>query len=190
MGCGSASMRRDAWLSACERAATPPLRRRSGTARVCKPPEEAGGIKGYEGGQQGKGRQRPGLVDTLGLLLAVEVTSANTSDQAGARRVLSGLKPFPPRLEHIWADGSESGEPLAPWCAAAGTWRLELITPTPHVQGCVVRLWCWRGERTRGWLGRQRRLSTEYERKVQTSETLLKLAMIRLMLRRLARCSA
>jgi transposase len=45
-------------------------------------------------------------------------------------------------------------------------------------------------ERTLGWLGRQRRLSKDYERKVQTSETLLKLAMIRLMLRWLARCSA
>jgi putative transposase len=60
----------------------------------------------------------------------------------------------------------------------------------PRVQGFVVRPWCWRVERTLGWLGRQRRLSKDYERKVQTSETLLKLAMIRLMLRRLARCSA
>jgi putative transposase len=58
------------------------------------------------------------------------------------------------------------------------------------VQGFVVRLWCWIVERTLGWLGRQRRLSKDYERKVQTSETLLKLAMIRLMLRRLARSSA
>jgi putative transposase len=45
-------------------------------------------------------------------------------------------------------------------------------------------------ERTLGWLARQRCLSKDYERKVQTSETLLKLAMIRLMLRQLARSSA
>ena len=45
-------------------------------------------------------------------------------------------------------------------------------------------------ERTLGWLGRQRRLSKDYERKVQTSETLLKLAMIRLIVRRLARSTA
>ena len=63
---------------------------------------------------------------------------------------------------------------------------MEIITPTPHVQGFVVRPWCWIVERTLGWLGRQRRLSKDYERKVQTSETLLKLAMIRLMVRRLA----
>ena len=50
-----------------------------------KTTEESGGIKGYDGGQQVKGRKRHGLVDTLGVLLSVEVTPANTSDQAGAR---------------------------------------------------------------------------------------------------------
>ena len=75
-------------------------------------------------------------------------------------------------------------------CAAEGAWRVEIITPTPHVKGFVVRPWCWIVERTLGWLGRQRRLSKDYERKLQTSETLLKLAMIRLMLRRLARSLA
>ena len=129
------------------------------------------------------------LVDTLGLLLAVEVIPANTSDQAGARRLLIGLKPLQPRLELIWADGPYSGEPLATWCAQ-GAWQLDIIKPTPHVKGFVVRAWCWMVERTLGWLGRQRRLSKDDERKVQTSETLLKLAMIRLMVRRLARSPA
>src|SRR5262245_45721370 len=157
----------------------------------CSPyTEESGGIKSYDGGKQVKGRKRHVLVDTFGLLLSVTVTPANTSDQVGARRLLIGLKPLQPRLELIWADGSYSGEPLATWCAAEGAWRLEIITPTPHVKGCVVRPWCWIVERTLGRLGRQRRPSKDYERKVQTSETLLKLAMIRLMLRRSARSSA
>jgi transposase len=127
------------------------------------------------------------LVDTLGLLLAVEVTPAHTSDQAGARRLLRGLQPLQPRLELIGADRAYNGEPRATWCATKGAWRVEIIKPTPHVQGFVVRPWCWIVERTLGWLGRQRHLSKEYERKLQTSETLLKLAMIRLMVRRLAR---
>jgi putative transposase len=155
-----------------------------------KTTEESGDIKGYDGGKQVKGRKRHVLVDTLGLLLSVEVTPAHTSDQAGARRVLIGLKPWQPRLELIWADSAYGGMPLAAWCAAEGAWRVEIITPTPHVQGFVVRPWCWIVERTLGWLGRQRRLSKDYERKLQTSETLLKLAMIRLMLRRLARSPA
>ena len=71
-----------------------------------KTTEESGGIKGYDGGKQVKGRKRHVLVDTLGLLLSVEVTPANISDQTGARRLLIGLKPLQPRLELIWADGS------------------------------------------------------------------------------------
>jgi putative transposase len=152
-----------------------------------KTTEASGGIKGYDGGKQVKGRKRHGLVDTLGLLLSVEVTPANTSAQAGARRLLVGLTLLQPRLELIWADGSSSGEPLATWCAAEGAWRVEIMKPTPHVKGFVVRPWCGMVERTLGWLGRQRRLSKDDERKLQTSATLLQLAMIRLMVRRLAR---
>src|SRR5262245_10872552 len=73
---------------------------------------------------------------------------------------------------------------------ASQAWRVEIIKPTPHVQWFVVRPWCWIVERTLSWLGQQRRLSKDYERKLQTSETLLKLAMIRLILRRLARSPA
>ena len=66
--------------------------------------EESGLITGYDGGKQVKGRQRHVLVDTLGLLLAVDVTPAKTSDQEGPRRLPVGLKPLQPRLELIWAD--------------------------------------------------------------------------------------
>jgi putative transposase len=152
-----------------------------------KTTEESGLIKGYDGGKQVKGRKRHLLVDTLGLLLSVYVTPANTSDQEGARRLLIGLKPLHTRLELIWADSAYRGEPLAAWCAAEGGWRVEIITRHPHVEGFVVRPWCWIVERTLGWMGRQRRLSKDYERKVQTSETLLQLVMIRLMVRRLAK---
>jgi transposase len=149
--------------------------------------EESGRIKGYDGGKQIKGRKRHLLVDTLGLLLSTYVTPANTSDQEGARRLLAGLKPLVPRLELIWADSAYRGDTLATWCATEGAWRVEIITRVPHVQGFIVRPWCWIVERTWGWMGRQRRLSKDYERQVQTSETLLQLAMIRLMVRRLAR---
>jgi putative transposase len=152
-----------------------------------KTTEESGLIKGYDGGKQVKGRKRHLLVDTLGLLLSIYVTPANTSDQEGARRLLIGLKPLHPRLEHIRADSAYRGERLAAWCAAEGGWRVGIVTRHPHVDGFVVRPWCWIVERTLGWMGRQRRLSKDYERQVQTSETLLQLAMIRLMVRRLAK---
>src|SRR5438552_2620986 len=119
--------------------------------------EETGCIKGYAGGTQVKGRKRPGLVDPLGLLLSVDVPPAHTYDQEGARRLRIGLKPVQPRLEIIWADSGSRGDALATCCAAAGAWRVESMKPTPHVQGFVVRPWCWSVERTLGWLGRQRR---------------------------------
>ena len=152
--------------------------------------EEAGRIQGDDGGQQVQGRTRPRLVDTLGLLLSVDVTPANTADQEGARRLLIGLQPLQPRLELIGAEGASSGEPLATWGAAEGAWRVEILKRAPHVQGFVVRPWGCIGARTWGWMGRQRRWSKDYARKVQTSDTRLQLAMIRLMGRRLARCPA
>jgi putative transposase len=155
-----------------------------------KTTEESGVIKGDDGGKQVKGRKRHLLVDTLGLLLAIYVTPANTSDQEGARRLLAGPQPLVPRLEHIWADSAYRGKARATWCDIMGGWHLEIITRHPQVEGFVVRPWCWIVERTLGWLGRQRRLSKDYERKVQTSETLLQLAMIRLMMRRLAKSTA
>ena len=155
-----------------------------------KTTEESGLIKGYDGGKLVKGRKRHLLVDTLGLLLSTSVTPANTSDQEGARRLLAGLKPLVPRLELIWADSAYRGEALATWCDTMSGWRLEIITRHPQVEGFIVRPWCWIVERTLGWIGRQRRFSKDYERKVQTSETLLKLAMIRLMVRRLAKSAA
>jgi putative transposase len=155
-----------------------------------KTTEESGVIRGYDGGKQVKGRKRHVLVDTLRLLLSVYVTPANTSDQEGARRLLTGLKPLHPRLELIWADSAYRGDALAIWCATEGAWRVEIIRRAPQAQGFVVRPWCWIVERTLAWMGRQRRLSKDYERKVQTSETLLQLTMIRLMVRRLARSTA
>jgi putative transposase len=149
--------------------------------------EESGIIKGYDGGKQVKGRKRHVLVDTLGLLLSVYVTPANTSDQEGARLLLAGLKPLQPRLELIWADSAYRGDVLARWCATEGEWRLEIITRVPKAQGFVVRPWCWIAERTLAWMGRQRRLSKDYERQVQTSEMFLTLAMIRLMAARVAK---
>jgi putative transposase len=100
--------------------------------------------------------------------------------------VLLGLTPVHSRRELIWAESADRGEPLATWCAAAGAWRVELITRPPQVEGVVVRPWWWLVERTLGGIGRQRRVSKDDERQVQTSETLLQLAMIRLMVRRLA----
>ena len=69
---------------------------------------------GFDGGKKVKGRKRHGLVNTLGLILAVVVTAANTSDQKGLKALLTdyfttGVR----RLRKLWVDGGYNGFPLA-----------------------------------------------------------------------------
>jgi putative transposase len=90
-------------------------------------------------------------------------------------------------LKKIWADGAYSGKELARWCEQQGGWKLEIVERNPQTKGFKVSPKRWIVERTFSWLIRNRRLSKDYERRVQTSETLVKVAAIRLILRRLAR---
>ncbi len=134
-----------------------------------------------------KGRKRHLLVYTLGLPLSVYVTPANVQDRAIARLLLAGLGPLVPRLKKIWADGAYSGKELARWCEEQGGWEIEVVKRDKEAKGFEVLPKRWIVERMFGWLRRDRRLAKDYERKVQTSETLIEVAMIRLMLRRLAK---
>jgi putative transposase len=151
-----------------------------------KTTEESAYPSGYDAHKNVKGRKRHLLVDTLGLPFSVYITSADVQDRVGARCLLAGLKPFVPRLKKIWADGAYTGEKLAGWCKERGEWELEIVERTADTEGFAVLPHRWIVERTLGWLMRNRRLSKDYERKVQTSETFMEVAMIRLMLKRLA----
>ena len=146
-----------------------------------------GGPRGYDAAKRVHGRKRHLLIDSSGLLLAAHVTPADTQDRDGARYLLAGLKPFVPRLNLIWAAGAYGGKELAHWCEQQGEWRLEIVKRSALSGGFEVLPRRWVVERTFSWLGRYRRLSKDYERKVQTSETLIQVAMIRLMLARLAK---
>jgi transposase len=153
-----------------------------------KTTEESAHPSGYDAHKNVKGRKRHLLVDTLGLLLSIYVTSADIQDRGGAQYLLAGLKPFVPRLKKIWADGAYTGEKLAGWCEVQGEWELEIVERrSADTEGFVLLPHRWIVERTLGWLMRNRRLSKDYERLVQTSETFIEVAMIRLILRRLAR---
>jgi putative transposase len=149
--------------------------------------EESAHPSGYDAHKNLKGRKRHLLVDTLGLPLSVCVTSADVQDRVGARRLLARIKPFAPRLKKIWADGSYAGEKLAGLLEEQGGWELEIVERDREAEGFEVLPKRWIVERTFSWLIRNRRLSKDYERLVQTSESLIEVAMIRLVLRRLAR---
>ena len=101
---------------------------------------------------------------------------------------MAGLKPVMSRLKKIWADGAYTGETLAGWCKEQGEWELEIVErSSADTEGFAILPHRWIVERTLGWLMRNRRLSKDYERMVQTSETFIEVAMIRLILSRLAR---
>jgi putative transposase len=153
-----------------------------------KTTEESAHPSGYDAHKNVKGRKRHLLVDTLGLLLSVYVSPADVQDRGGAQGLLAGLKPLLPQLKKIWADGAYTGEKLAGWCQEQGGWELEIVERrSADIEGFVVLPRRWIVERTLGWLMRNRRLSKVYERLVQTSETFIEVAMIRQILRRLAR---
>ncbi len=158
-------------------------------AQSVKTVEESAGISGFDGHKGHKGRKRHLLVDTLGLPIAVYVTPADVSDPAGARKLLAGLAPLVPRLQKIWADAAYRGKDLADWCKQYGGWGLEIVEREPGTRGFQVQPRRWVVERTFAWLSRNRRMSKDYERKVQTSETLIEVAMIRLLLARLKRAA-
>jgi putative transposase len=149
--------------------------------------EESAGIRGYDAHKCVKGRKRHLLVDTLGLPIACYVTPADLSDPQGARRLLAGRKYFVPHLKKIWADAAYRGKELAEWCRQQGGWELAIVERTSGARGFSVQPRRWIVERSFAWLSRNRRLAKDYERRVQTSETLIEIAATRLALRRLAR---
>ena len=152
---------------------------------------ECGGDHGIDGHKKINGVKRHILVDTMGLLLAVFVTAASVTDAKAAREVFQrataeGL----PRLAKVLGDHVYGNEGLPEWTAENTTFRLEITVkdPTPQEAGkkkFKVIKWRWVVERTFAWLGRYRRNSRDYEKLPQTSESMLKVSGIQLMLRRL-----
>jgi len=147
---------------------------------------ETPGVRGYDAGKKVNGRKRHLLVDTLGLVLMVIVHAANIQDRDGARLLLEKVKGRFPRLRLIWADGGYSGK-LVDWVKTVFHWVLEIVKRSDDVKGFQVLPHRWVVERTFGWLGRYRRLSKDYEGLPESSEAMIYIAMIHLMVRRLGR---
>ena len=146
---------------------------------------ESEGVRGYEAGQHVKGRKRHLLVDTLGLVMAVVVTAAAGSDPAGARLLVRRLGGAGKKLRLIWVDGAYRGQVVA-WVLTHFWFRLQPVLRSDSQKGFVVLPRRWIGERTWAWLNQYRRLGKDYEGLPASSEAMIYIAMIRLMLRRLA----
>ncbi len=146
---------------------------------------ETRGPRGYDAAKKVKGRKRHLVVDTLGLPLKVVVHTADIQDRDGARQVLDRLQDDCPRLRVVWADGGYQGAHLETWVQAQGTWQLDIVRRDPAVKGFAVLPKRWIVERTFAWLGRHRRLSKDYEGRLDTSEAWIHIASARRMLKQL-----
>jgi putative transposase len=144
---------------------------------------------GYDAGKQIHGRKRHITVDLLGLVLRVLVTSASVPERQGAKKVLKRvhrMRNKVKRLHTIWMDGGDRGEDFMRWVMDMFQWIVEIVLRPLEKKGFVLLPKRWVVERTFGWLNWCRRLSKDYERLPETSETFIYIAMIRIMVRRLA----
>ena len=147
---------------------------------------EGGGEHGYDGAKRITGRKHHISVDTMGLLLAVAVTSAAVDDAAAAPKVLGQLtrKSFP-RLRKLWADTKYRNHALNRWVSKNGWYVIEIVSRPTGDRRFKLLPWRWVVERTFGWLGRCRIHSKDYEHLTDSSEAQIRISMIQLMLRRL-----
>lgn len=148
---------------------------------------EVGGVHGYDGGKKVSGRKRHIVVDSLGLLLAVAVTSAALDDGTHACRVLRKLRPEDyPRLKLLWADNKYRNKKLDRWLKQQEVaYAIEVVSRPLGAKGFVLLHRRWVVERSIAWMGRYRRLSKDYEYYTQSSEAQVQMSAIQLLLRRL-----
>jgi putative transposase len=147
-----------------------------------------GGERGFDGGKKVTGRKRHIGVDTIGLIIAVVVTSAAADDAAAAPQVLSQMGPERcPRLQVVWADSKYHNHQLNEWLnqLTPRSWVLVIVRRPKGTLGFMLLPKRWVAERTFAWLGRCRRNSKDYERKTSSSEAMLRISAIHLMLKRL-----
>jgi putative transposase len=155
-----------------------------------KTTEVGGPERGYDGGKKITGRKRHLWVDTLGLVLAIRITSAGLDDGVAAPLLLGHVTPYDcPRLGTIFADQKSHNHALDAWMAEHRTgWRIEVKARPEGMRGFTPLEKRWVIERTNAWNGRYRRNSKDYERSVESSTAMIQVSNIHLMLNRLVLC--
>jgi putative transposase len=153
-----------------------------------KTTEVGGQERGYDGGKKVKGRKRHLLVDTLGLVLAVLITSAQMDDGVAAVELLKQVNASDfPRLQTIFGDSKYHNRALEEWLTENRPgWRIEVQARPEGTKGFLPVRKRWVVERTNAGNGRARRNSKDYERKPESAAAMIQLSNIHLMLRKLA----
>ena len=113
---------------------------------------------------------------------------ADIQDRDGAARVLTRrVRRRFPFVEVIFADAGYQGDRVRQTARQSGCWRVEIVRRSKDAKGFVVIAKRWIVERTLAWISRNRRLARDFENLARTATALVRLAMIKIMLRRLAR---
>jgi putative transposase len=145
-----------------------------------------GEARGRDNAKNVNGRKRHIIVDSLGLLLAVVVTSAAVDDAAAAPKALEKLAQQPlGHVRRVYADNKYHNHALYGWVADNGWYDLVIVRRPKDAEGWVVLPIRWTVERTFAWLNKCRRLSVDREKSILSAEAMIRLAMIHLMLNRL-----
>ena len=120
------------------------------------------------------------------------VLPADVQERDGAKTVLESLQARFGWVKTVWADGADAGQVVA-WVADLRSRRpvaLEIVRRSEEAVGFEVIAKRWIVERTLGWLNRCRRLSKDYEATIRSAVAMIRLAMIHVMVRRLAPVTA
>ena len=125
------------------------------------------------------------MTDTLGLLLTGHIHPASVQDRDGAEALLKAARRSFPFIERIIADAGYQGPKMEAALARTGSWALQIVRRCDKHRFVVLPK-RWIVERTLAWISRCRRLARDYERHTRKAAAFVRLAMIRLMLRRLA----
>ena len=142
--------------------------------------------RGRDNAKNVDGRKRHIVVDSLGLLMAVLVTSADVDDAKAAAELFSRLEGQPmSKVKRMFADNKYHNTVLYEWVEENADWDLEIVRRPKDAKGWVLLPIRWTVERTFAWLGKCRRLSLDREKSVRSSEAFIRLAMIHLMINRL-----
>lgn len=141
--------------------------------------------RGFDGHKRVKGHKRHIITDTVGNLLEVVVHTADIADCKGARPLIDKIIETFPTIEKIWADGAYQGDLIELVKETLGA-VLEIVEREAGQKGFQILPKRWVVERTFAWFGWYRRLSKDYERLIECSESMIYLASIRLMLKRIA----
>jgi len=150
---------------------------------------ESGGVCGYDAGKKVKGRKRHIVTDTNGFMVGLVVHSAGIQDRDAASIVLKSIRDTHPWLRHVFADGGYGGPKLRGAVEKIGCSTMEIVKRSDTATGFEVIPRRWVVEGTFAWLGHCRRLATDWEKSIQSAESWLLVAHIKIVTRRIARLS-